>query len=73
MSKIFVLRTNIGTKEDVEKVAPLLNRMTEISRWNFDLQDCDCILRIQAEQLNLETLDDEFRSLGFACMELPDE
>jgi hypothetical protein len=46
---ILVFKTTIKNKTQVRKVAPLLNGLlSPCAKWNFDLSDCDKVLRIES-------------------------
>lgn len=68
--EILVFKTNITSKKKVSMVAPLLTSFPGIRQWNFDLDDCDKVLRIEATGLNPGSVEQLFLSAGFSCMEL---
>ena len=70
--QILVFRTTIKTKEDKEKLAPLLVSMPQIYRWTVDCEDCDCVLRIEAEGISEEQIIETVQRAGFECEELKD-
>ncbi|MDQ2721586.1 MAG: hypothetical protein M3Z26_17755 [Bacteroidota bacterium] len=43
-SLVLVFKTSVT---EAELILPALNKMLKYSKWNFDLQDCDHIFRIQ--------------------------
>ncbi len=47
---IFVFKTSVNTKTQVEQLKPHLNKVLINAKWNFDLDDCDKILRIDSEE-----------------------
>lgn len=47
---IYVFKTSVNTKGEVECLKPHLNVMIPNDKWNFDLDDCDKILRIESEE-----------------------
>ena len=69
---IFVFKTSVYEASQIEKLTPVLDKLLKNARWNFDLEDCDNILRIDSlkeiAQLTIKILQDN----GFACEELPD-
>ena len=69
---IFVFKTSVYEASQIEKLTPVLDKLLKNARWNFDLEDCDNILRIDSlkeiTQLTIKILQDN----GFACEELPD-
>ena len=70
--QILVFRTTIKTQEDKEKLAPLLVSMPQIYRWTVDCEDCDCVLRIEAEGISEEQIIETVQRAGFECEELKD-
>lgn len=69
---IYIFKTSVKTKKKVRKLKPHLNELLKQTKWNFDLEDCDKILRIDnsidvsKEVINL------LKKQGFNCEELPD-
>ncbi len=67
---IFVFKTSIKTKSQVLKLKPQLDQILPNAKWNFDLQDCDKILRIICEEnIILKTIH-LLNSQNFHCEEL---
>ena len=46
----FLLGTTVTSSEDVLKVENSLNYLVGKSRWNFDLEDCDRVLRLRCSK-----------------------
>jgi len=46
---IFVFKTSVKTKLQVQQLQPHIDTIAPNAAWNFDLQDCDKILRIDCE------------------------
>lgn len=71
MQTVLVFKTSVTKKNEVKKLSPLLNELTENNcHWNFDLGDCDNILRVETQKLqpcNISTL---LQLQGFLCEEL---
>ncbi|AZB23416.1 hypothetical protein EG339_01630 [Chryseobacterium bernardetii] len=67
---ISVFKTNVTNEKEIETLKPLLDTHLEITKWNFDLEDCDNILRIDSfseiAQPTIKILKDN----GFDCQEL---
>jgi len=67
---IFVFKTSVTTKGQIKKLKPHFDKLLPRAKWNFDLQDCDNILRIDSEEnivfaaINLLTIH------NFYCEEL---
>jgi hypothetical protein len=47
---IYVLKTSVKYKKQVKIIAKEFDKITEIKKWNFDLEDCDKILRIETNE-----------------------
>lgn len=70
--EVLVFKTNVRFKKHVTEVANRLGQLTDISRWNFDLQDKDRILRIEAADLSPKIIENELQQAGYFCEELAD-
>lgn len=68
--EILVFVTNIEKEEQVSEVKPLLTAVAAISDWNFDLDDCDNILRIEANDISPRYIEFLLKTAGFDCREL---
>ncbi len=68
--EILVFKTNVSSKKKVSMVAPLLTSFPTIRHWNFDLDDCDKVLRIEATGLNPDSVESLLSTAGFNCQEL---
>lgn len=68
-----VFKTNVKTREQAEMVLACIHARFSC-RANFDLQDCDNILRVECrEELCItDTLISMLRDLGFYAEVLPD-
>ena len=49
--EIFIFSTSVEKPEQITEVKPLLTSVPAITGWNFDLEDCDNILRIEADDI----------------------
>jgi hypothetical protein len=67
---ILVFVTNVADKMAVSKVKPLLTAVPAIMDWSFDLDDCDRVLRIVANDLNPRKVESLLQTTGFDCYEL---
>jgi hypothetical protein len=68
--EILVFATNVERKRQVSKVKSLLTCLTGIGDWNFDLEDCDRILRIESEGISPRHIETVLNNAGFNCREL---
>lgn len=44
-----MFRTFVKTKKAVKQLTPKLNNLMPMSKWNFDLEDCDNILCVDSK------------------------
>ncbi|WP_162055230.1 hypothetical protein [Pontibacter pamirensis] len=71
METVLVFRTSVTTNRKVSQVRPLLDRLMDKSeKWNFDLEDCDHILRVEAVSVQAAAIIEKLGKAGFACVEL---
>jgi hypothetical protein len=64
---IYIFKTSVDTKLKFELSTVLLNELLPNAIWNFDLEDCDNILRIDCEtEITESILNNEI----FDCIEL---
>jgi len=68
--EVLVFKTNVTSRRKVGMVAPLLTSFPTIRRWNFDLQDCDKVLRIEATDLKPSLVEQLLLKAGFNCQKL---
>lgn len=64
---IFVFKTNVDSVSKVKKAALKLNQFFPDSKWNFDLEDCDNILRFECRDDSIEKLIFLMKVIGFEC------
>ncbi|MEN2489955.1 hypothetical protein AAYQ05_19285 [Flavobacterium sp. B11] len=64
---IYVFKTSVDSEAKFESASALLNELLPDSLWNFDLEDCDNILRVDSE-LNVAALLEN--NPVFDCIEL---
>ncbi|QEC79112.1 hypothetical protein [Mucilaginibacter ginsenosidivorax] len=67
---ILVFSTSVKEKRQVNKVTTLLTKIPAIAQWNFDLEDCDNILRIEADNLSPRYIERLLIGAGINCREL---
>lgn len=68
--EVLVFKTNLRFKKQINAVAPHINTMQGITRWNVDLYDKDKILRIESEDLCPRTVETTLQQAGYFCEEL---
>ncbi|NML19636.1 hypothetical protein HHL16_02070 [Pseudoflavitalea sp. G-6-1-2] len=70
--EVLVFKTNVRNRTNIKSVGEALNSLTGVVKWNFDLQDVDRILRIEANDVSPRNVELALHYAGFACEELPD-
>lgn len=65
-----VFKTNIEDNQTAERVLSCLLGKFPGCRINFDLDDCDRILRVEAEQIEVSMVIESVCKLGFDCVTL---
>jgi len=73
MKNILVFKTSVEQKADVMRLAPILNDLiANNDKWNFDLEDCDNILRVESDRVKSQTIEFALQEEGYHCIELED-
>jgi hypothetical protein len=68
---VLVFTTSVSAPHQVDSIKPLLSSRPEIEDWNFDLEDCDNILRVVSDdKLSPRYIESILNKAGFACEEL---
>ncbi len=69
--EVYIFKTDVKSKKAVKKLSDSLDCLTHnLGRWNFDLEDCDKILRIESEyNISKQTIA-LLNSCGHHCDEL---
>ena len=70
---IHVFRTSVKSRSEAMNLAPLLEELISCEgKWNFDLDDCDHILRIESRQIQAKQVEQALLKSGYLCTELED-
>lgn len=73
MKTVLVFKTSVTTTDKARLVKPLLDNLMDTSeKWNFDLEDCDNILRVEAVSVHPSVIIQNLQNAGFGCEELKD-
>jgi hypothetical protein len=70
MDDVLIFTTNVTEPEEVSEVVPLLTAVPAIKEWNFDLEDCDRILRVVSQNISPRFIEILMQNAGFSCIEL---
>lgn len=66
---IYVFKTSIAP-QDIRNVNELLRTLIPNCTWNYDLEDCDNILRVESSKNIAKLICFHLRMDGFYCEEL---
>ncbi|TMM58687.1 hypothetical protein FEE95_04460 [Maribacter algarum] len=69
-TEISIFKTTIANEDEIGMVEDILNLIVGKNKWNFDLEDIDNILRINANIVVNNFLAQELKKFGFECVEL---
>jgi hypothetical protein len=64
---VLVFKTNIDTVSKVKRISSKLNQLFPNSKWNFDLEDCDNILRFESDNDIAAEVMILMKITGFEC------
>ena len=71
MKRVLVFKTSVRKRGKVRYLAPFLNDLiNDHGRWNFDLEDCDNILRVETMHPDSLAITSLLEKRGFFCKEL---
>ena len=71
MTEVLVFKTSVSRPSEVGRLSSLLNALIHpLGRWNFDLEDRDNILRVEASGLPPEAVCEALLRHGHRCVEL---
>ena len=72
LTKVMVFRTNLNSKKDIDRVAPLLDTTHIVLLWSVDTNDIDKVLRIEGFSDKPEEINAIIKRAGYQCEELND-
>lgn len=67
---IFVFKTSVKTKKQIKALKPHIDNILPKAKWNFDLEDCDKILRIESEENVVREIQKLLNTHHLYCEEL---
>lgn len=68
--RISIFKTNVSIDEDAKIVLNQIQMTYPTVRVNFDLEDCDKILRLEGQNYQEDDIVSILNKLGFSCEEL---
>ena len=71
--ELFIFKTDIRTSRQIDRLKPILESHSNITRWTVDMEDIDKVLKVEADtNCCQEELIKLVKSQGIYCEELPD-
>lgn len=67
---IYVFKTSVRSKMQVKRLSQHIDKILPKAKWNFDLQDCDKILRIDSEENIILSIKNLLKHHNYHCEEL---
>lgn len=67
---VYVFKTSVKYKKQIKEIAVEIEQIHGIQEWNFDLEDCDHILRIVANLNISQKVCKKLNSLSYNCQEI---
>ena len=67
---IFVFKTSVKTKLQAKQIKPHIDKILAGEKWNFDLEDCDKILRIESKKNIVLEIKELLNIHNFNCEKL---
>jgi len=67
---VYVFKTSVKRKKSVRRISSVLDELLPGAKWNFDLEDCDRILRVESKTDMTAAVIKALNGLGFDCQEL---
>jgi hypothetical protein len=67
---IHVFKTSVETYTDIIKLRPRFEELGGHLKWNFDLEDCDKILRVDSSEVSPRSIIEILENSNFECKEL---
>lgn len=71
--KLFILKTNIKSQLQINKLRPVFEKYEHIARWTVDLEDIDHVLKVETKiDTEKRAMIELIREQGIYCEELSD-
>ena len=65
-----IFKTNVCKESDKNYIIAVIQAQFPDYKINFDLEDCDKILRVEGVELHCDTIIDYVNCLGYTCIRL---
>ena len=70
--EILVFKTDVRSRKRITSLAPHLENMQGIIKWNVDLHDIDKVLRVECVRVSARAIEKNLQQAGYFCEELHD-
>ena len=70
MNMIEIFKTNVQQRSDAAVLLGILSKRFPLYKINFDLEDCDNILRVEGDKLSAEKIIEILHAKGHQCLAL---
>ena len=67
---ILVFKTNLRSRKRIKEVAPHIENIRGIIKWNVDLHDSDKVLRVECGDTTADAITRPLQKAGYYCEEL---
>lgn len=67
---IYIFKASVKNETEINRLKSNLDLIIPNSKWNFDLEDCDKILRIDSEENVCQSIVTLLKKYNFLCVEL---
>lgn len=67
LTMIEVFKTNVELEDQSERILASLIQMFSSLKINFDLDDCDKILRVEGHEFSVDRIRETIHALGYTC------
>ena len=67
---LLILRTNIETEYDVEKVQEVFSQLIAIKEWTIDLDDWEKVMKVSSSRFSYSDITAILKKLGYSSCEL---
>lgn len=67
---IYVFKTSVTSEMQAKQLKPHIDKILPKAKWNFDLEDCDRILRIDRKENVILPITSLLKKHHFDCEEL---
>jgi hypothetical protein len=71
MMRVEIFRTFVNNEKQARKICEILNSQLENTKVNFDLDDCDKVLRVESPEIDINKIRWIMENLGYSCDLIP--